>query len=671
MRHIALDLEGDDRYIRAVAVRDLVSSIKSRGAAVYIDEGGERFYFTPPQEMTPSLRASLVEYKPEILQLLSRCRHSDDIEFGLLTYEGDSLVLRTRDDEDAFVFARSLGGKSARAKARSASEQAYAIPLRLDTISPVINFCLDNGVEMDRSAVETCYEIVSRGIESLKSSRAEASDFDVPGLGRTLRPFQRAGVEYAVHRRKCLIADEMGLGKGGQGLAAVYHLDAYPSIVVCPASLKLNLAKEATAWVPSKSVTVIDKLKRPFRVTIDGVSRVVTRNDWSADIIVINYDMLDKLSEKLLRVRPRSIVFDESHYLKNRKAQRTVAAKKIAADVPVKLMLSGTPIMNAPIELAPQLEILGVLNEHFGDYWKFAKRFCGAYKDNFGWHFNGAANLDELNNILRATCMIRRTKDSVLTELPPKQIVEIPIQIDNAKEYEKAEADVAAWLADQKVKEEGFLNAIAGLPEEQRQARIAERRAGAEHRARQAEKLVRIETLKKIAVEGKKKAVQDWIDDFLRTGEKLVFFGHHVDVVKGFAVKYGSPHITGDCSVTARQAAVDAFQTDPDCRFISLNLQAGGVGLTLTASSTVAFIEFGWTPAIMDQAADRVHRIGQKEYVVIYYFVANGTIDEDILALIERKRKVFAGACQGDAASNILDDLADKILQSRKISGRK
>ncbi len=671
MRHIALDLAENDRFIRAATVRDLISSLKSRGAAVYTDEARERFWFTPPEEMTPSLRSMLTEYKAEILQLLSRYGHSDEVEFGLLTYEGDSLVLRTRDDADALAFAKSLGGKSARSKARSVSEQAYAIPLRLDTISPVINFCLENGVEMDRSAVETCHEIVSRGIEALKSSRAESSDFDVAGLGRTLRPFQRAGVEYAAARKRCLIADEMGLGKGGQGLAAVFHLDAYPSIVVCPASLKLNLAKEATAWVPSKTVTVVDNLKRPFRVSIDGKSRTITRNDWSADIIVVNYDVLEKHLPKLLRVRARSVVFDESHYLKNRKAKRTMAAKKLVDGIPTRFLLSGTPIMNAPIELASQLEILGVMDEHFGGHWKFARRFCGAWKDNFGWHFNGAENLDELNNILRATCMIRRTKDSVLTELPPKQIVEIPIQIDNAREYEKAEADVASWLADQKVKEESFLNLIAGLPEEQRAARIAERRATTEYKARQAEKLVRMETLKKIAVDGKRKAVQDWIDNFLESGEKLVFFGHHVDVVKGFAEKYKSPHITGDCSVGARQAAVDAFQNDPDCRFISLNLQAGGVGHTLTAASKVAFIEFGWTPAIMDQAADRVHRIGQKEYVVVYYFVANGTIDEDVLALIEKKRRVFAGACQGEVDSNILDELADKILQSRKISSKK
>jgi len=213
--------------------------------------------------------------------------------------------------------------------------------------------------------------------------------------------------------------------------------------------------------------------------------------------------------------------------------------------------------------------------------------------------------------------MIRRTKDQVLEELPEKTRSLVPIEISNRREYNRVESEFLDWLEEQKGKE-------------------------AADRASKVEQITKIEYLKQVAAKGKIHESINWIKDFLHSGEKLVVFATHREVIDKLFKAFGrvAVKIDGSVPVDRRQEIVEQFQTDAKIRLFIGNIQAAGVGLTLTAASNVAFLELGWTPALHDQAEDRCHRIGQKDAVNIYYLLAEETIDERIAELLEDKRKV-------------------------------
>ena len=303
-----------------------------------------------------------------------------------------------------------------------------------------------------------------------------------------------------------------------------------------------------------------------------------------------------------------------------------------------------------------------------GGFWNLAKRYCQAFQSRWGWDMSGAAHLDELNEKLRATCYVRRNKKDVLTELPPKQRAEVPVQISNRAEYTRAEHELIAWLRDRAQQDKNFLASIRDLPEEEQKARKEARADDVAQKTQRAEQLVKIEALKQVAARGKLEAAKEWIESFLETGEKLVIFAWHREIVNALAEMFSCDSITGETSLEKRQAAVDRFQSDPNCRVIALNVQAGGVGLTLTAASNVIFLELGWTPAVMDQATDRVHRIGQTNSVTAWYLLAEQTIDEDISELIESKRQIVNAATDGDfnkkaESANILSEVIMRLIK--------
>lgn len=532
----------------------------------------------------------------------------------------------------------------------------WTVPAKPANIPAVLAFAERHGFEVTQAARDLCAKLseaevvkVAEQAQAVEASRAESSELSIEGLGGELRPFQRAGVAYALKAKRCFIADEMGLGKTVEALATIHAAGAYPALVVCPASLKLNWKREAEKWLLGKRVAVLNG-----KVSADLAS---------ADVVVLNYDILKKWKLVLAEMKFQAVVYDESHYLKNHKAQRTVAARELAKSAPIRLALTGTPVLNRPQELLSQLQILGRLND-VGGFWEFAKRYCAAYKSHFGWDFSGAAHLDELNEKLRATCFVRRTKADVLKELPAKTRAVQPVALDNETEYRRAERDVARWLGEQAANDAEFTASIADLPADERKLRKAARASEAASKARQAEQLVRIEALKQVAARGKLRAVQEWVESFLETGEKLVLFAHHREIVEALAVTFSAPAITGGTPVEERQAIVDKFQTDPACALVVCNIQAGGVGITLTAASNVAFCELAWNPAAHDQAEDRTHRIGQTGAVTAWYLLAAGTIDDDIYSLIEAKREVVDAATDGADAQdiNIQKELANRLL---------
>ena len=446
-----------------------------------------------------------------------------------------------------------------------------------------------------------------------------------------LRPFQAAGVEYALRARRTFIADEPGLGKTLQALTTLETGGGFPALVVCPASLRLNWMREAARWLPDRTVGEYG-------------------DDAANDIDIVSYDVLHRLVAPLARRPPRALVLDESHFCKNPAARRTRAAQAVAAALSpdaIVLLLTGTPIVNRPTELASQLEILGRLDDVGG-----ARRLATV-------HARGE-DLDGLHRRLRRTCFVRRHKRDVLSQLPAKQRVVVPLELSNRGEYERVRRDVLSWLRAEAEADAAFAASVEHLPAAERQEAIHARGREAHQRARRAEALVRIGKLSLVAARGKLDAATEWIETFIANDEKLVVFCRHREIGDRLHAAFPDAALaTGRVSPAERHANVARFQEEPGCRLFIGSFDAAGVGLTLTAASNVAFAEMAWTPAVHDQAEDRVHRIGQSSAVSAWYLLAADTIDERIAATVADKRRLIGLATDGIsvAQATTVDDL--------------
>jgi SWI/SNF-related matrix-associated actin-dependent regulator of chromatin subfamily A-like protein 1 len=455
-------------------------------------------------------------------------------------------------------------------------------------------------------------------------SSATDAVLDVPGLGGELKPFQRAGVAYLLEQRRAFLADEQGLGKTIEALATLEVDDAYPAIVVCPASLKLNWMREIERWLPGRNAQAL--------AGMGGNNSPVP----PADITVVNYDILAARAQTLAAMMPRALVLDESHYCKNAAAKRTQAVARLASSVPsdgLVLALTGTPVMNRPPELIAQLRILGRLAD-FGSGAQFGRRFKGADAHvRLHWH-------------LRSRCFVRRLKVDVLPQLPAKTRTVVPVELDNESEYRLAETDVIAWLRSRP------------LDLSELDAKVAA--------ALRAERLVRLNALKMLAARGKLHAALAWIHDFCSSGERLVVFARHREIQRAVVERFPHAlHILGEDTHAARDASLEAFQAadSSDNQLIVCSIEVAGQGLTLTQASNVAFLELDWTPAKHDQAEDRCHRIGQQDAVNAWYLLAAGTIDETMATLLERKRAIIGAVTDGREESDegIVDALAREL----------
>ncbi len=438
-------------------------------------------------------------------------------------------------------------------------------------------------------------------------SAATDAPLHVPGLGGELKPFQRAGVRYLLSQRRAFLADEQGLGKTIEALATLEKDGAYPAVIVCPASLKLNWLRELEHWLPGRSAQVL---------VGTGAGAAVA----ATDVTIVNYDIVPARLDALRALEPRALVLDESHYCKNALAKRTQAVQRLSEVVPrdgLILALTGTPVMNRPAELIAQLRILGRLGD-FGSGMQFGKRFNGPDAHlRLHWH-------------LRARCFARRLKADVLPQLPAKTRAVVPVELDNEAEYRLAERDVVAWLQSQP------------LDLRELDAKVAA--------ALRAERLVRLNALKLLAARGKLHAARTWIHDFCSSGERLVVFAHHREIQHAVLEHFPKAlHLLGQDSPTARDTALRAFQAPDGAenQLIVCSIEVAGQGLTLTRSSNVVFLELDWTPAKHDQAEDRCHRIGQRDAVNASYLLAAGTIDETISTLLERKRAVIGAVTDG------------------------
>lgn len=541
----------------------------------------------------------------------------------------------------------------------SMDTKTWSADLNIENVTMISEVIKSFPFKMDKSVVAQIQKLLgdlAAKQENMKTNLADSksleADFEVPMFKGTLRPFQKAGVKYIVKNKRVLVGDEMGLGKTIETIAAIQYSGNVPALINCPNTLKLNWQREIKKFTDYKVVV------------LNSDDKVIPAG---ADIYVTNYNALVKHAEELSKIKFQTLVADESHYLKNNKAQRTQAFTGLVekCNPEFVLLLTGTAIVNRPSELISPLTILDKLND-FGGFWGYAKQYCGAYRDKFGLNMSGATNLPELHEKLRSLCYIRRNKSEVLTELPAKNRQVIELEINNRAKYEKAKNDLISYLKAEAREDKKFIDSIQDLNEEEQRAAKKIYREQKAKNAEAAEHLVRINELKQLTVEGKLDEAKAWIKDVIETGEKLVVFAIHTKVVNELAKEFGCRKINGETSAEERDAAVQDFQNNPETKLIVLNIQAGSVGLTLTAAQKLAFVELGWTPGEHDQAEDRIHRIGQVGSVNIYYLIASDTVDIDIYDLIEKKREITNVVNKGEYSEgniSIMNELIGKLTK--------
>lgn len=482
-----------------------------------------------------------------------------------------------------------------------------------------------------RANPETAAAAVAEANKNIALSRAVSAVVAVPApAGLSYLGYQLAGIAYAKARANTLLADDMGLGKTIQAIGLINSDPTIRKIlVVCPASLKINWRLEMTKWL------------------VEPRSIEIANGQWpTADIVIINYDILKKWRAAIDTVEWDLLIVDEAHFVKNSKAQRTKlllgdkAGTIEAVKAKRRMFLTGTPIVNRPAELWTLVNALDP--EDLGkSFFGFMKRYTNAHHNGYGWDFTGADNLEELQQRLRSKFMIRRMKADVLTELPPKRRQIIVLAPTGAavtavaaerEAWERAERERAAARAEQ-------ARAQAAGDEAAYNAAVA--------RLRRAQSIA-FEEMARLRHETAVRKIPQLIEhltDALESEGKIVVFVHHHDVAHALLEAFPTAAVvTGEIGLVQRNEAVVRFQNDPACRLFIGGIQSAGVGLTLTAASHVVFGELDWVPGNVSQAEDRLHRIGQRDSVLVQHLVFEGSIDQRMAAVIIEKQAVIEAA---------------------------
>lgn len=432
-------------------------------------------------------------------------------------------------------------------------------------------------------------------------------------------PYQERGIEYGLKNKRIILGDEPGLGKTVQSIQTIVRANAFPCLVICPASLKINWQREWHMWSDKKAM-ILNNANQHSWWMFSKPELNPFGTGAKVDVFITNFESLKKffveevprgpVKLKNIKFKPqisifKSVIVDEAHRLKDPSTYQSKFSKGIVTGKEYILALTGTPVVNSQEDL---VSILGVLDR--------LKDFGGASMFRAKWLDKD--KLPELGERMKKTCFIRRRKSEVLNDLPAKLRSIVPVELSNREEYDHALNDLKSYLIEYKGKTD--LEA----------KRLLRMKA-----------LIQVGILKGISARGKIAAVVDQVSDVIASGEKVILFCHLREV--GESLKQAFPDacvIRGGMPGHIKQANIDRFQKDPDAKVIICSIKAAGVGLTLTASSRVVFVELPWHPADLDQAEDRAHRIGQKDSVQCTYFIGKGTIDEHIYRIIDRKREI-------------------------------
>ncbi len=423
---------------------------------------------------------------------------------------------------------------------------------------------------------------------------------------KQLKEFQKTGVKFLINRETALLADDMGLGKTVQAAAAIQELHPKRTVIVTLATLKINWERELKSWISHNY-----KYQILFKVS-DTV-------DSEANIIIVNYDLLifDNIRNQLNKLDYDIMILDEAHNLSNPEAKRT---KRIYSNtglirrVKRVYALTGTPVRNRPKDFYITLKVLAPeCIEPYTDYEAYAARYCGAYYDSYGsLKDKGASNIEELAERIKPF-MLRRTKEEVLKELPP--LIEKTIELELTPEIEEV------------LKEEEELT--ENISEFSSNGEL-----GAQAKTRRLLGLAKLPQ------------VYEYIENILQTEEKIVVFAFHRDVIDAIRTHFkgmGCRVIQGGLTPKLKQMEVDLFIKDPNSRIFVGQYTAAGFGVDglQKVSSNVVFAEIDWVPGNMEQARDRLRRIGQTKSVVAHYLVTPETLEDNMLQTVIRKKQVI------------------------------
>lgn len=572
----------------------------------------------------------------------------------------------------------------------------WEVPLKIwDSVK---EFAQEEGFFVDEAVYtrmnekkEDAKRIDAKKEESYQLSTAASSTFYPPKLQEmpvTFRPYQLAGVEYMVKHPATLQADDPGLGKTLQTLAAIYYLDAFPVLMVCPASLQQNWWDEIKKFYPSnvkKRVHIIESREEKYEDWIDD-------NGNPPDFLFTHYKNLHYLKDEIIKFKAiKTIVYDESHNLANYNTAQSKAALEIVKEInpPYRYLITATPTRNFTKDLIHQLEILGTIAS-FGGFWRFAVRYCDAHKKKIrikgGYvrevtEMDGAQNLQELWEKMRETGFIKRSIAVVAPDLPSKNRIPYNIILSNNKQYQKLK-DKFLNEYEQHLQEkigEGksqLLREIkkSGLSYE---AYIADRVQSFEEGNRGQQLFTMIQNLDTLGALGKVDFVKQMIDDFYDEQRKCVFFGTHIEALTKLAKYAGKKQkrdfelcmINGGQDTTLRGKIHREYNQDKDFLFIFVNIVAGREGLNLQSSQDLAFIEYPYTGTDIEQCEGRIRRIGSEKFDVVnyHYIVGADTFDLYRLKLIAAKwaKTSIANKGQDEAKKDIFYlNLGDVVIDS-------
>ena len=462
----------------------------------------------------------------------------------------------------------------------------------------------------------------------------EARSLTTPGSLELMRHQARFVEEVRSGHRTFLLADEPGLGKTAQALLAASVSNSYPLLVVVPNVVKTNWAREVELWTPQRTATVVH-----------GDGKDV---DAFSDVVIVNYEVLDRHVGWLSRFGFKGMVVDEAHFIKNLKSERSkhvmALSRSIRAAQPKALMiaLTGTPLINDIDDFRAIWQFLGWIDEKKPLTALMGKlEATGLTPADFGFFAEARQAVIDMG-------IVRRKKVDVAADIPARRIADIPVELDGdlGRSIHAAEAAlVARLLATYK-----RVRAIKPDADTEDLIRVVAHAELEESKAAKTDDNV-FTMVRKIG-QAKAGLAADYTIQLARNVGKVVFFAKHIDVMDQAEEQFAKAglktvSIRGDQSTKARQEAIDGFDTDPEVAIVVASLTAAGVGLNLQAASNVVLAELSWTSAEQTQAIDRVHRIGQELPVTAWRIIAAHTIDAKIAELIDSKAGLAARALDG------------------------
>lgn len=458
------------------------------------------------------------------------------------------------------------------------------------------------------------------------------------------RSYQMDYLHYAINHGNHINGSGVGCGKTKMAIFYAEMLDLFPCMVVCPASVKSGWLREWKETNPDRRVSIISTSSPP--------------EDFEADVIVINYDILGKrvtkengktsLEIRLDGMKKKSfslVIADEIHFLKNRKSIRSKSFKKLIHKVPSVIGLTGTLIMNRPAELLNILMLIERIKEiapedQYHHY--FFERYCNMKETNFGMDISGASNIKELNRLLKECCYFQVSKRDALKELPPISENVVECEITNKRAYKKAKGDLLQFIED-KFKDEEKVE-----------------------KAARAEFLVKLSTLKQLSLEGKEKFIKKWVEEWMEANEeeKLLVFASQSTILTKIAEEFKEGLlITGGTTIKKRDEILQRFFLQKESRVLFANIGCLGTGVDglQKVCSNMAILELPPRPSDLVQVIGRLERSGQENPVTIQYLLSPETIDQDLWEMLKGKKDVTDMLNKG-----FQDDTSLMILQKYK-----